>query len=264
MTIIKILDSKNLTQESDPFKVHIILGEKIRALEEDNKALDNNLEDLKEQCSQKEKAVEDLKYDLNHERVINEELEEDLDRKIDEVDQIKKDLRMKEESFDNLEMVLKEKIVEIFHLRENTESMGHQIFEAIKLEKKVDIQNNLINDLKNKLKEKEEVETFNEKEEVEKLVTEIKHLEIENGEKKRALENVTTENEMLKAKMENLQRQNSENQLEESINLEDELSLHVGKGFKCEKCGKEFETRWNLQSHLKNDHEVLNNLFIEN
>jgi chromosome segregation ATPase len=82
MTIIKILDSKNLMQESDPFKVHIILGEKIRALEEDNKALDNNLEDLKEQCSQKEKAVEDLKYDLNHERVINEELEEDLDRKI--------------------------------------------------------------------------------------------------------------------------------------------------------------------------------------
>jgi chromosome segregation ATPase len=183
VTVVKILDKKNSTQESDPFQVHIILGDKIRALESNNKALDDNLEDLKDQCSQNDKDIIDLKDDLHHQREVNEELEENLYRKIEDNDQMKEDLKSKEEEFDNLDIFIKDIVVEISQLRENNESMCQQVFEAIKLETKVETQNNKIKELSDKLKRIVKVENSDTVNEIKSLKDDINRLESENKEK---------------------------------------------------------------------------------
>ena len=62
------MDSKKLTDDSDPFLVHIILGGEIRALENELKLKDEELDNLIECSHQNKKEIQVLKSDLKHEK----------------------------------------------------------------------------------------------------------------------------------------------------------------------------------------------------
>ena len=67
------------------------------------------------------------------------------------------------------------------------------------MEKKLSVQNKVLIELKNKLKEKVDIQ--NQQEELQRLVDEIKHLKDINEEKEFELQNISKEHENLKIKL---------------------------------------------------------------
>ena len=266
-------------KNSDPFQFHIILGEKIIALEEKIQSLESVLENNEEQNLQKEKNNKNLINDLKKEREINRDLEEEFNVKFDEIDHIKKYLHekeneieqmkevlhAKENEFDDLEVFVKQRVEEIKYLRENNASMAQQVGEAIKTEKKVEIQSKVIQELQDNLKKKENVETAKE---VQTLLRDIGQLQMDVEEKEKLLESVTTENNEIKEKLHILEEKNvylkRSNEITkvdgpEIISLQEELensSLKVFlKQFKCKTCADKFECFGDLREHIRNKHE---------
>ena len=220
---LKVAQDKGWNANADPMQFYIIVGEK---LERHENVLKSKYAEIKE-------------------------MEEALDKKIDEVDQIKTQLNSKETELDSLEAFVKERVIEINQLRENNKSMANQIFEAIKLENKVEIQSAIILELKDELKEKEEAEN-KAGDEIDGLKKEIKVLESNNCEKIKALDDVTNENEVLREKLQVLEQKNSESLLKETNNIG---GIDAIEEFKCGDCGKEFVTLINLKKHKQSDHE---------
>ena len=105
-----------------------------------------------------------------------EDIEDILDRKEEEFKQVKNELKLKENEFDSLEDVVTERVKEINDLRANKVSMSEQIAEAIQLEKRVDVQSIVIQQLKGNLKEKENVKLVDKEEEFNMLMKDIGQL----------------------------------------------------------------------------------------
>ena len=280
LATLKVVQDRGWSQKnSDPFQFHIILGEKIIALEEKIQSLESVLENNEEQNLQKEKNNKDLTNDLKKEREINRDLEEEFNVKFDEIDhikkylhekeneieQMKKVLHAKENEFDDLEVFVKQRVEEIKYLRENNASMAQQVGEAIKTEKKVEIQSKVIQELQDNLKKKENVETAKE---VQTLLRDIGQLQMDVEEKEKLLESVTTENNEIKEKLHILEEKNVDlkrsNEITkvngpEIISLQEELensSLKVFlKQFKCKTCADKFACFGDLKEHIRNKHE---------
>jgi len=248
LATLKVVQDKGWSPEcKDPFQFHIILGEHIRAKEAKLVEVIDVLENIKEQIQQKDKDIKDMKRDMEHQRNLNEELENDLKVKEDQIKQLEKTetqvnilkhgMINKDSIIGGLDKIIKEKDDDMNQLREA---------KAIE-EKKGVIKNNVIKELKNTLKDKEDI-NHSEKEELDNLEREIKELEAANKEKERMLENVAMENENLKVKLEKLSTK-------ENLSLGEELNVYLSKTFKCKECGNSFDKKIEMKMHMKNKHE---------
>ena len=177
-------------QNSDPFQFHIILGENIRAKEETIKSLECALEKYIEQSNQKEKDYNDLKNDLKRERENNDDMEDILDKRDNEINQLNENIKAKNKDLESLELFVKQRVEEINNLRENNISMGNQLFDVIKLEKKVSIQENVIRELKENMKKSENDDLTNE---IDNLMKDNAKLQEENREKEKLVESMNIE-----------------------------------------------------------------------
>ena len=283
LATLKVVQDKGWSAENqDPLQFHIILGAKITFLEENIKLLESALENDKEENLQNKKDLKDIKSELQCDKALNLELEEELNGKVDEIDHMKKDLQEKEEEieemkkylyskeseFDDLEVFVKERVEEIKNLRENNLSMAQQFGEVIKIEKKVEIQSKVIQELQENLKQKQNVETA---EEVNTLLRDIGQLQMDVQDKEQLLEKVNTENNEIKERLFILEEKN--NDLKKSIenanmNLSENISLQAELEqsrievspilTKCKICAVQFETFGDLREHMKNLHEETN------
>ena len=274
LATLKVVQGRGWSPEnSDPFQFHIILGEYIRAKDVEIKSLESNLEKYEDKANQNEKEIKDLKSEQNNEREINDEMEKDLDKKDELIKHLEIELTSKEKTIDDLEVFVRERVDEINHLRENNVSLGEQIAEGIKMEKKIEIQSKVIKELKEASKNNKEINHIcKEKgllEEMENLRQEIEKLENDTKEKETFLENVRRDNAELELKLNILEEENKllESKTEDSIlkgkqnnlTLKDELSHCINSSnvnwFKCEECEKSFDTRNDLKRHKKKTHE---------
>ena len=137
--------------------------------------------------------------------------------------------------------------------------MVSQIAENLRMEKKIDIQNKVIKELKENMLSMEMVQDdpIND---IEKLKQDIEHLENENKEKVRLLDIIHGENEVLKEKVEMEKERNEE--LEKlfqntnvCISLNEEIST-LEIILNCDLCAEEFHTKYDLNQHVKCAHET--------
>ena len=269
---INILTTLNVVQDQgwsatnqDPLQFHIIVGGKITAMEEKIKSLESVLENNEDQNLQKNKNINDLKSELKKEREINADLEQQLNCKESEVEHLEKCMKTKEVIINDLENIVKERVVEeISVLRENNISPGTQIAEAINLEKKVTIQTNVIKELQDALKEKEKVLNVEMTDEIDKLVKEIEQLQRENEDKETILKSFNDEKDDLQNNVKTLEvkiielkkeKNENENVLSVSEELEQLSNSKFLKPFKCNKCEQTFDSRSDLRGHIINKHE---------
>ena len=129
--------------------------------------------------------------------------------------------------------------------------------ESSKLRNKLCIQNNVISELKDDLKQK--IDSQDEHEDVSKLIEDIRHLQIVNEEKETELENITEENETLKNKLKVIESKAEE----ENECLDDELGSNVNRKFKCKTCDKQFVSHTNLRSRIRSDHRETDSVALE-
>ena len=148
-----------------------------------------------------------------------------------------------------MENLTTEQVEEINILQDNNQSMISQVSENVMMEKKICVQNKIINTLKDKN------ECQNQEAEMKKLVDEIKHLEGVNNEKEIQLENIAKENEMIKAKLDRLEAFESENEiLQDKLDKKDELEKHFSRKFTCKDCDEKFGSRGDLKHHKRSVH----------
>ena len=97
-------------------------------------------------------------------------------------------------------------------MRESNYSLSSQISENIRLEKQVEIQQNVITELKSKadLIEKDDSGQLSSKDQVAELLVDIENLEAINKEKAILLETVKTENAIVSDKLDILEEKNKE------------------------------------------------------
>ena len=97
-------------------------------------------------------------------------------------------------------------------MRESNYSLSSQISENIGLEKQVEIQQNVITELKSKadLIEKDDSGQLSSKDQVAELLVDIENLEAINKEKAILLETVKTENEIVGDELDILEEKNKE------------------------------------------------------
>ena len=233
-------------------------------MEEKIKSLESVLENNEDQNLQKNKNINDLKSELKKEREINADLEQQLNCKESEVEHLEKCMKTKEVIINDLENIVKERVEEISVLRENNISLGTQIAEAINLEKKVTIQTNVIKELQDALKEKEKVLNVEMTDEIDKLVKEIEQLQRENEDKETILKSFNDEKDDLQNNVKTLEvkiielkkeKNENENVLSVSEELEQLSNSKFLKPFKCNKCEQTFDSRSDLRGHIINKHE---------
>ena len=99
---------------------------------------------------------------------------------------------------------------EIRNLGENCDSLSKQVGKELLLENKLEIQNKIIVALKIDLKEANDATRIETIYDIEKLMSDIGHLEKENEVKAKQLEEIKNENEMIKEKLCSLQARNNE------------------------------------------------------
>ena len=222
-------------------------AEKARSMEIELQESKMMLENLKDVNEQNKKKVRDLKDDLDYERGINEELVDELKGKDDEIDHLKKCVKNRDDISTSLDDMFKEKLDEIRNLRENCDSLAKQVGKEIIIEKKLEIQNKVIHELKSNLKEAKDTKRAEPIEEIEKLLLDIKHLEEENQAKVKQLEDFQMENQMMKDNHLFLEAKHIElirnvKKSDEAIYVGEELTM-LAKTFDCQNCAKVFLTR---------------------
>ena len=132
------------------------------------------------------------KLELKRDIIID--LEHEGENKSEELNKIKKELVMKENDVNELEQLLKEHVEKMYVLRDNNQSMTSQIGENIMMEKKINIQNKIINDLKNKLDQQESIKKYGD---LDKLSKEIEELRKVNTAKEKDLNKLATKTKSL-------------------------------------------------------------------
>ena len=110
---------------------------------------------------------------MKYERNMNEDLETECVKKEEKINILNKHLKEKENEFVSLQMFVKERNDEINQLRENNYSLANQVGGNLHLENKVQVQHNLIQELRNNVGNQVEISC----EEIQTLKQEIKQLE---------------------------------------------------------------------------------------
>ena len=195
------------------------------------KSFQSSLESVQEENLQKEKYMKDLKADLDHQKDVNEDMEQEINKKDDVIKALQYGINGKIKMIDDL--------VQIRKVNEEDNEI---------MEKKLSVQNKVLIELKNKLKEKVDIQ--NQQEELQRLVDEIKHLKDINEEKEFELQNISEEYTNLKIKLKSIETIEIGN--EEVLTLKDELD--ASRNFKCKECDKEFVSQENLTKHKKDIH----------
>ena len=209
-----------------------------------------------------------LKNKLDNKRDIIDDMEVELDRFETNFKDAKKAVVLKEIEIDDLERCVAQQLQEISVLKENNDSMVNQISENIQMEKKISIQNGIINELRLKLdtvRDVNETEFTKERDEemkslereVLKLASEVKELELENKDKISRLDCLQTENETLKEGIKTGQDNDcAEKASHGGLSFSEELNLirNLENKFQCCLCGKMFSERDELKNHLRTNH----------
>ena len=172
------------------------------------KSLECASEKYIEQSNQKEKDYNELKNDLKRERENNDDMEDILEKRDNEINQLNENIKAKNKDLESLELFVKQRVEEINNLRENNISMGNQLLDVIKLEKKVSIQDN------SKLQE-------------------------ENREKVKLVESMNIEKESFLEKIKVLEEKST---VLENVAIDEEFQHLATQPFKCDKCAKTFNT----------------------
>lgn len=214
-------------------------AEKVKNQEKEIGNLQNEVDEAKEEIHYLKNKL-DQKYDTI------EDMEHDLDEYENKSKEAQKILMIREKETNCLKKLIGEQVDEINVLRENNQSMVGQISENVIMERKIIVQNGVIKELKDELKDKNELQ--NQDEELLKLVEEVKHLKDTNEEKEFKLHNISKEYENLKIKLESIDRLGNE----EVLTLKDELD--GSKNFKCKECDKGFVSQEILTTHKRTDH----------
>ena len=260
------------SETDDKYQFHIILGSNIRSRNSNLKQLEDKFEDMTDELNQKVKDVKDLKKNLEQEREINQELAEDLKRSDEEISHLKKCVKNRDDITDNLNNMFKDKTDEIEHLKENCDSLAKQVGKELILEKKLEIQNKVIKELKVclneveeaarivRLKESEqqmsEIGTIEKKNElkVQQLNVEIGNLETENEEKVKQLNDVITECKLLKEQLHFIEEEKKQKVGgNESLRAELRITKEKNEG---NFCGKSFEGSCNVRVHTELEHDT--------
>ena len=204
-----------------------------------------------------------MKGNLRNERDINEQLEDEIKIKDEEIDHLKKCVKNKDEVANNLEGIFRDKTNEIEQLKDHCETLALQVGKERILERKLKIQDDLIVELKNNLKDREKEPKVEKQEEIETLRFEINQLEAENKLKGRLLEEVSEENVITQEKLKILEESKTElledmdkikAQFADGASLSEELNL--ARTFVCKRCEKRFENKSELKMHLRNIHDL--------
>ena len=195
-SLVKSLLGKGQEHVYEKMQTLIEDAEKARSMEIELQESKMMLENLKDENEQNKKKVRDLKDDLDYERGINEELVNELKEKDDENDHLKKCVKNRDDISTSLDDMFKEKLDEIRNLRENCHSLAKQVGKEIMLEKKLEMQNKVIHELKSNLKEAKDTGRAGPIEDIEKLLLDIEQLEKENELKVKQLDDFQMENEI--------------------------------------------------------------------
>jgi chromosome segregation ATPase len=163
---------------------------------------------LTDDNDEQKEEIYQLRNKLKQEREINNDLEEDLKRKDNEIEDIKKCVENRDDNVKKLDIAMKEREEEIDYLKEKCDSLANQVGKELVLEKKVELQSKVIEELQDK-KSGQHNKTEHEKE-INELAFEIKQLKKTNEGKVELLENVEKEKEILKEILQNIKRENIE------------------------------------------------------
>ena len=233
-------------------------GIKVKDQEEEIKSLCNDLEKLKEENHY-------LKNKMDYKRDIIDDLENILDKKDDEIKQIKKDFETKDKEFNDLGNINLERVEEINILRENNLSMVKQIGENLKMEKIIEIQNNLIRELKEELNAKELNSPVDMSDDIQKLLTEAEELNQKNKEKGIVLEHMEVEKKSLFDKLEILEEKNKllvieiesfQSPQKAILSICEEIRESNVQTIECDLCEKIFDKENDLIDQKQNIHEA--------
>ena len=138
------------------------------------KLQDKKIEKLNDDNDELKEEIYHSRNKLKYEREINNDLEEDLKRKDSEIEDLKKCVENRDDTVKKLDIAMKEREEEIDYLKVNCDSLANQVGKELVLEKKVEIQSKVIEELKDK-KSAEHNKTEREKE-INELALEIKQL----------------------------------------------------------------------------------------
>ena len=236
--------------------------------EERVKSQKHEIEELKTELDYSKEEIHKLKNNLETKRSIIDDNEYELDKFERDYTEIKEELESKVKELKDLEACLSDQDMEINILKENEQNCLFQTAKNIKLgkqvkdqnevilalkhksevnEKRMTIQSDLINELRQQMIEKGNSTVENETDEIENLLRDIKHLEKINAEKERDIQNINCESEDLKERLNVLETGDGQS-------LNEELIEHESKCVQCDQCGRTFETSCQLQNHSKVEH----------
>ena len=186
----------------------------------------------------------------------------------------KKAVILKEIEVDELERVIYQQSEEITVLKDNNDGMISQISENVRMEKKIFIQNGIIEEIKGKLYDVKEIEETNLrnidakneelKTEVANLEKEVKELEEVNKEKVNMLESIEAENKILKDTLREKKDENNVDDNELFVGKEFSLLENFGNAFPCKLCNETFWKRNELKSHVEEQHREVRQVNIWN
>ena len=268
MATLQVVQSKGWSATTDDqYQFHIILGSAIRCYELKIEQLEKDLENTVDETNQKIKEFKDMKNELRQEREINEELLDDVKRSDEEIKHLQECVHNRDDIANSLEEVFKERTKEIENLKGNCERLAVQVGKELILEKKLNIQNGVIKELRSQLTDFEKQTDVDNPEEIKTLMTEIEKLEDENKQKVNQLKKVHEENAMMQEKLKFLEENKKEliddieqmkSQNLDSVSLSEELNS--AKTFKCGRCDENFGKCRDLKSHMRNEHENRDNI----
>ena len=238
----------------DAMKEMVENVDKVKNREKEIDELNNKLEDHTEE-------IYYLRNKLDQKRNVIEEMENESEKIDEKYKKAKDDLKFKDKERNLLEKLIGEQVEEINILRENNQSMVIQISENVMMENKINIQNKVIKELKDKMKE--ESKFINQNEEIVKLDEEIQYLKDVNEEKEIQLKNISEENDLLIVKLASLEAIESGNIIlkdkldkNEDVEKNCELESHFGRNFACKECCKTFGSRVDLKTHKRIVHAM--------
>ena len=119
------------------------------------------IDSLKEDLEKLKEENYGLKNKLENKRDIIEDMEYDLDNSEKKYENVKMEMETKERELDELEKLFSNQVEEIVILRDNNFTMINQITENVRMEKKIEIQNGIIKELRGRLNHVENVNKSN-------------------------------------------------------------------------------------------------------